>query len=231
MLLKGKWVLVKQESLLWWHVLRWGEVIWPVAGPVYVRNVSWNAMCVLCRGENTKDSGLCRIHVKIICFTLYFSCITSARKKGLRMQSSGGWSHWICHSMDNGVFWGWNHGIMKYLLAQRASHFLSQSVYAGGSGADPPLHGFTSSWSLPPCSPSLQHGISNPHATTALHARTHSPPWTSCTDSPSSALHSCCVEPKEEGEGSMEDDGLCLHSCEENEGKPLPYSKALSVNH
>lgn len=120
MLLKGKWVLVKQESLLWWHVLRWGEVIWPVAGPVYVRNVSWNATCVLCRGENTKDSGLCRIHVKIICFTLYFSCITSARKKGLRMQSSGGWSHWICHSMDNGVFWGWNHGIMKYLLAQKS---------------------------------------------------------------------------------------------------------------
>lgn len=120
MLLKGKWVLVKQESLLWWHVLRWGEVIWPVAGPVYVRNVSWTATCVLCRGENTKDSGLCRIHVKIINFTLYFSCITSARKAALKMQSSGGWSHWICHSMDNGVFWGWNNGVMKYLLGQKS---------------------------------------------------------------------------------------------------------------
>ena len=211
MLLKGKWVLVKQELLLWWHVLRWGEVIWHTAGSAYVSKVSWNATCDLCRRENTKDLGLCRMCVKIIPFMMYSSCITSARKT-LRMQSNGGWSHWTCHNMDIGCLLAvesWYHEIS--VGTTRASHSLSQSVHAGRSEADLPLQVFTSSWSLPLCSPSLRHGISNPHATIALHTTIHQLPWTSSIGIPSAALHSCCVVPEEEGEGSAMGDGPCLH--------------------
>lgn len=157
MLLKGKWVLVKQESSLWWHVLRWGEVIWPTAGTVYVSNVSWNATCDLCRRENTKDWGLGRMHVKIIPFMLYSSCITSARKS---LENAKQW--WvILLNLSQHRYWGhlgvesWHHEIS--VGATRASHSMPQSVHEGRSGADLPLQDFTSSWSLPPCSPSLRH--------------------------------------------------------------------------
>lgn len=57
-LLKSKCVIVKLESLLQWHALRWGQVIWPArlvgerypaTGTAHFSSLLWNATCDLWR--------------------------------------------------------------------------------------------------------------------------------------------------------------------------------------
>lgn len=155
MLLKGKRVFVKQESLLWWHVLRCKLVIWPTAGSVLA--VYPEMPPVVSAGERILQTGgftECMWNSDLL------HCILPALhmpEKALRMQSSAGWSHWTCYNMDTEVCWGCNHDIMKYLLVQQEHLILCLNLFMQeGVGQIYPCQSFASSWSLPRCPPSLR---------------------------------------------------------------------------
>lgn len=91
------------------------------AGTAYVSNIAWNTMCDLCRRENAKDWGLCRMHVKVIPSVWYSSCITSARISlenakqwwvmPLNPSQHGYWGLLGVESWYHEICWWWNRSI------------------------------------------------------------------------------------------------------------------------
>lgn len=167
MLLKGKWVFVKQESLVWWQVLRCKLVIWPTAGSVVAMYPEMPP--VISAGGRTLQTGAlqnaCETQTFYTVFFLHYrKSLENAKQRWVIPMKLSQHEYWGLLGVES-----WYHEVS--LGAIRASHSLSKSVHAGRSGADltvPELESATM--------PSLPEKlVSDPHWATTLHGRTHQP--------------------------------------------------------